>query len=157
MPGAPADIIFDAGVADFEMRVLHASLEKPVLVDFWATWCGPCKQLTPVLEAAVREAGGKVLLAKVDIDKNPQLAQALRVQSVPTVFAFFQGQPVNAFQGAQSPSQIKAFIQQLVLLAANAAPEAIDIPAALKTGGGTSRRGRRARCARPLRRDPAAG
>ncbi|HTK85057.1 MAG TPA: co-chaperone YbbN [Patescibacteria group bacterium] len=131
-PAAANDVIFDVGTADFEARVLQASLDTPILVDFWAPWCGPCKQLGPILEAAVKAANGKVRLAKVNIDDNPQLAQALRVQSVPTVYAFFHGQPVNAFAGARPQSEVKLFIDQLVKLAANAKPDAIDIPAALK-------------------------
>src|SRR6202012_538327 len=120
--GAPAvgpaqDIIFDSGVKDFEARVLQASLDTPMIVDFWSPRSNICKQLTPVLEAAVKAAGGKVRLAKVNIDDNPQLAQALRVQSVPTVYAFFHGQPVNAFQGARPAGEINAFIDQLVKLA----------------------------------------
>ncbi len=131
---APGEIIFDVGVADFETRVIAASMEKPVIVDFWAPWCGPCKQLMPVLEAAVTAAGGDVLLAKVNLDENPELAQALRVQSVPTAFAFFGGRPVDAFQGAQPESQIKAFIDKLIQIAKTEQPGAIDIPEALKAG-----------------------
>jgi putative thioredoxin len=123
--------IFDTDMQDFESKVIAASMTIPVLVDFWAPWCGPCKQLTPVLEQAVNDAGGKVLLAKVNIDDNPELAQAMRVQSVPTVFAFFQGQPVTAFAGARPASDIKALIDQLVKIAQQAQPGAIDIPATL--------------------------
>jgi putative thioredoxin len=123
--------IFDAGMQDFETRVIAASMKTPVLVDFWAPWCGPCKQLTPVIEQAVNDAGGKVLLAKINIDENPELAQAMRVQSVPTVYAFFQGQPVTAFQGARPASDIKALIDQLVKIAQQAQPGAIDVPATL--------------------------
>jgi putative thioredoxin len=124
--------VFDATTADFEDRVLRASLEKPVIVDFWAPWCGPCKQLGPILESAVNATNGAVLMAKVNIDENPELAQALRVQSIPTVYAFFQGRPVDAFQGAQPESTIKTFVQKLLTLAKQGAPDAIDIPAALK-------------------------
>lgn len=129
---APTGPIFDVTGKDFESRVLMASMEKPVLVDFWAPWCGPCKQLMPVLEAEVNAAGGEVLLAKVNIDENPDLAQALRIQSVPTVMAFFQGQPVTAFAGARPASEIKNLIAQLVQVARSAMPDALDIPAALK-------------------------
>ena len=125
-------VIFDIGTADFETRVMKASMDKPVLVDFWAPWCGPCKQLMPVLEAEVNAANGEVLLAKVNIDENPELAQALRIQSVPTVMAFFQGQPVTGFTGARPASEIKNLIAQLVKVARSAKPDAIDIPAALK-------------------------
>lgn len=129
---APSGIGFDVGIEDFEEKVIKASMSAPVLVDFWAPWCGPCKQLMPVLEAEVRAAGGAVSLAKVNIDLHPQLAQMLRVQSVPTVFAFYQGQPVTGFQGVQPASQIKALIAQLIKLVSGAQPDALDIPLALK-------------------------
>lgn len=132
-PSAPSDaIVFDVTTADFQDRALKASLEKPVLVDFWAPWCGPCKQLMPVLESEVRAAEGEVLLAKVNIDENPELAQALQIQSVPTVMVFFQGQPVTGFQGARPASEIKSLIAQLVKIARSAKPDALDIPALLK-------------------------
>ena len=124
-------LIFDVGTADFEEKVVKASFEKPVLVDFWAPWCGPCKQLMPVLEQVVEQAGGDILMAKVNVDENQQLAQALRIQSVPTVFAFFQGRPVDAFQGVLPEGQIKAFIDKIVQAARNTQPDAIDIPEAL--------------------------
>lgn len=129
--GPPA-VIFDAGAADFEDKVMRTSVERPVLVDFWAPWCGPCKQLGPVLEKVVREAGGKVLMAKVNLDENQELAAALRIQSVPTVFAFFQGRPVDAFQGNMPETQIREFIKKLTDLARQTQPDALDIPAALK-------------------------
>lgn len=136
-PHAPAPqggkdaLVFDVSTADFQSAVLEKSLTLPVIVDFWAPWCGPCKQLAPALEQAVQAAGGKVLLAKVNIDENPDLAQALRIQSVPTVYAFFQGRPVDAFAGARPASEIKDFIAKLAQLVQDSAPDAIDIPAAL--------------------------
>jgi putative thioredoxin len=89
-------------------------MEAPVIVDFWAPWCGPCKTLGPALEKAVTESKGKVRLVKIDVDQNQRIAAQMRVQSIPAVFAFFKGQPVDGFLGAQSPAQIKAFIDRLV-------------------------------------------
>jgi putative thioredoxin len=111
--GGGADLIKDGNLESFARDVIQESMRQPVLVDFWATWCGPCKQLTPVLEKVVKQAGGKVKLVKIDIDQNPELAQQLRVQSVPTVYAFAQGQPVTGFAGAQPESQIKALVEKL--------------------------------------------
>ncbi len=111
---AGGDLVKDATHASFLADVIEASRETPVIVDFWAPWCGPCKQLTPVLEAAVRAAKGAVRMVKVDIDRNPQVAAQLRVQSIPAVFGFSGGQPVDGFMGAQPASEIKAFVKRLV-------------------------------------------
>jgi putative thioredoxin len=110
----PDDLVKDTTTASFRQDVLAESMKQPVLVDFWAPWCGPCKQLTPVLEKAVRAAGGKVKLVKMNIDEHPQIAGQLGVQSIPAVFAFQRGQPVDAFMGALPESQIKDFIERLV-------------------------------------------
>ena len=123
--------IFDVGTEDFEEKVMHVSMRTPVIVDFWAPWCGPCKQMMPTLEKVINETAGKVKLAKVNIDEHPELAQALRVQSVPTVFAFFQGQPVTAFAGAKPESEIKHFIGEILKMARQAQPDALDIPAVM--------------------------
>ncbi|MDE0201996.1 MAG: thioredoxin [Rhodospirillaceae bacterium] len=104
----------DATTQSFAADVIEASHQTPVIVDFWAPWCGPCKQLAPVLEKTVRDAGGKVALVKINIDENPEIAQQLRIQSIPAVFAFDKGQPVDGFMGAQPESQIKRFVERLV-------------------------------------------
>ncbi|MEP6831531.1 MAG: thioredoxin [Rhizomicrobium sp.] len=111
--GTTSPHIKDSGLATFAADVLEASREVPVIVDFWAPWCGPCKQLGPVLEKAVTEAEGAVRLVKVNIDENPEIAQQLRIQSIPAVFAFKDGQPVDGFMGALPESQIKAFVSGL--------------------------------------------
>jgi putative thioredoxin len=105
--------IKDSGLATFAADVLEASRAVPVIVDFWAPWCGPCKTLGPALEAAVTAADGAVKLVKVNIDENPEIAQQLRIQSIPTVYAFKDGQPVDGFMGAIPESQVKAFVAAL--------------------------------------------
>jgi putative thioredoxin len=110
------DLIRDGSDATFMADVIDASQTVPVIVDFWAPWCGPCKTLGPALETAVREAKGKVRLVKIDVDRNPMVAGQLRVQSIPAVFAFVGGQPVDAFMGALPASQIKAFIDRIVAM-----------------------------------------
>ncbi|MBL4853401.1 MAG: thioredoxin [Robiginitomaculum sp.] len=107
------DYIVHSGDANFIEDVIEASKTMPVIVDFWAPWCGPCRQLTPALEKAVKAEGGKVKLVLVNIDENQAVAGQLRVQSVPTVYAFVDGQPVDGFMGAQPESEIKKFIGKL--------------------------------------------
>ncbi len=130
--GEILDSVYDVSAQDFEEKVMRASLNAPVIVDFWAPWCGPCKQLMPVLERLVRETKGEVLLAKVNIDENQQLAAMLRIQSVPTVYAFYQAQPIDAFQGNLPESQLREFITALVKMARNNRPDSIDVPKALE-------------------------
>jgi putative thioredoxin len=113
---APNDLIKDTTDATFMADVVEASQATPVIVDFWAPWCGPCKTLGPQLEAAVTAAKGKVRMVKVNVDENQQIAAQLRVQSIPTVYAFHEGQPVDGFQGAVPESQIKEFVKKLAAM-----------------------------------------
>ena len=140
---APADgVIIEGDQATFMRDVVEASRNQPVIVDFWATWCGPCKQLTPTLEKVVRSAGGRIRLVKIDIDKNQalvrQLAQlGLPLQSVPTVAAFWQGQIADLFQGALPESEVRRFIENLLKVAGGTMPGAdllAEAKAALEQG-----------------------
>ncbi len=111
--GPGGDLIKDTTTAGFSKDVIQESRNQPVLVDFWAPWCGPCKQLTPILEKAVQAAGGAVKLVKMNIDDHPSVAGQLGIQSIPAVIAFKNGQPVDGFMGAVPESQITAFIKKL--------------------------------------------
>ena len=133
---APADLIRDTNEANFMKDVIEASKDLPVIVDFWAPWCGPCKTLGPALEAAVTAARGKVRMVKVNVDENQMIAGQMRVQSIPTVYAFWQGRPVDGFQGAIQGSEIKAFVDKLAGLAGDGGlGEAIEAAEAMLAEG----------------------
>src|SRR5262245_31654116 len=131
--GAPAgDLVKDVNTATFRTDVLDASMQVPVIVDFWAPWCGPCKQLGPIIEKAVKDARGAVRLVKINVDENQELAGQMRIQSIPAVYAFFQGRPVDAFGGAQPESGIKQCTARLSKLASGAEPGPSPIEEALE-------------------------
>ncbi len=112
-PAAAGDLIKDSNTQAFMQDVIEASRQQPVIVDFWAPWCGPCKQLGPALEKVVKAANGKVRMVKINVDENQQLAQQMRIQSIPAVYAFVNGQPVDGFMGALPEGQIKQFVDRL--------------------------------------------
>ena len=112
-PQPAGNLIKDSNTQNFMADVIEPSRQVPVIVDFWAPWCGPCKQLGPALEKVVRQANGKVRMVKINVDENQQLAQQMRIQSIPAVYAFVNGQPVDGFMGALPESQLKQFVDRL--------------------------------------------
>ncbi|HEY7997417.1 MAG TPA: thioredoxin [Pseudolabrys sp.] len=139
MTSAAETAVIDTTTEDFLKDVIEESKRQPVLVDFWAPWCGPCKQLTPILEKAVKAAKGKVRLAKMDIDKHPEIPGQMGIQSIPAVIAFANGQPVDGFMGALPESQVIAFLERVTK--GKASPEEKDLlkeaDAALAAGNAT--------------------
>ncbi|MBM3566026.1 MAG: thioredoxin [Alphaproteobacteria bacterium] len=134
-PDTAGDVIKDSNTQAFMRDVIEASQKVPVIVDFWAPWCGPCKQLGPSLEKLVRQAGGLVRLVKINVDENQELAQQMRISSIPMVYAFHRGQPVDGFAGAVPESQLRAFIERLTGGAKAPIDQALEqAHAALKVG-----------------------
>jgi Thioredoxin domain-containing protein len=115
---ATTGLVVDVTEADFQTMVIDTSMTVPVVIDFWADWCGPCKQLSPVLERLAHSAGGTWVLAKIDLDANPRLGQAFQVQSIPAIFAVVKGQPIPLFQGALPEAEVRRFLDELLRVAA---------------------------------------
>jgi putative thioredoxin len=115
---AVSAVVIDVTEADFQTKVIDISMTVPVVIDFWADWCGPCKQLSPVLERLAHAAGGSWVLAKIDLDANPRLGQAFQVQSIPAIFAVVKGQPIPLFQGALPEPEVQRFLDELLRVAA---------------------------------------
>ena len=145
LTGDPS-VIKESSAAEFAEDVIATSRDTPVIVDFWAEWCGPCKQLGPIIEKIVLEKGGSVKLVKIDIEKSPEIAQQMQVQSIPAVFAFVNGQPVDGFVGAQPESQIRSFIDRAIQRTGGTAEpspleQALGHAAELFAGGDTQNSG----------------
>ncbi|MDE1902557.1 MAG: thioredoxin [Alphaproteobacteria bacterium] len=143
-PGAAVDAaIKDGSTATFMADVIDASAEAAIVVDFWAPWCGPCKQLGPALEKAVKDSKGAVRLVKINVDENPELAQQMRIQSIPAVYAFKDGRPVDGFVGALPDTQVKQFVQRLAALggggAASPIADALALAKEAHAAGDTAR------------------
>src|SRR3990170_5469062 len=138
-PAAPTpadDLVSDTTTQAFVKDVIEESKRQPVLIDFWAPWCGPCKTLGPVLEKVVRAAKGKVKLVKMNIDEHPQISTQLGIQSIPTVFAFANGQPLDGFMGALPEGQVAAFIERVLGKAGGAADAGPDVAEILTAAEG---------------------
>tara|TARA_Y100000591_G_C21805517_1_gene684595 strand:- start:598 stop:1503 length:906 start_codon:yes stop_codon:yes gene_type:complete len=127
-----SQIIEEIDTSNFINKVIEESKNNPVIVDFWATWCNPCKQLTPILEKVVLQMNGKVKLVKVDIDKNQSLAQQMQIQSVPTVLAFFEGKPINGFAGMKSEEEVLNFIKEVTNLSMHSSDDLKNINSLLE-------------------------
>lgn len=125
-PASGQPLVKDSDTKNFMADVIQPSQQTPIIVDFWATWCGPCKQLGPILEKVVREAKGSVRLVKIDVDRNQDLAAQLQIQSIPMVYAFYKGQPVDGFMGNVPESQVRTFIENLKKLSGANNPAATN-------------------------------